>query len=277
MMAFFLLMWLLNATTEAQRLGLADYFSPTNLLSHASSGTGQPFGGHTAMVDGAMVSDRGSVQIMEGRRPPVKDSEVGETEIVKQQIGPDGAQTGSTEPGDGKPLTGQAALRMGEQADGQGLSGHATRPGEHSTDLARPPTDAELRAEAERREREILEATAEQIREAVADDPALADLAKQLAIDLTPEGLRIQIMDEVRQPMFATGSSVPNERARALLRKIAPVLRKLPQAISISGHTDAAPFAGRDRTNWELSSATNQHTESCRAGGEGVTETENLF
>src|SRR5258706_12637177 len=48
MMAFFLLMWLLNATTEDQRKGLADYFSPNNLMSHASSGTGQPFGGHTA-------------------------------------------------------------------------------------------------------------------------------------------------------------------------------------------------------------------------------------
>src|ERR1700690_561457 len=47
MMAFFLLLWLLNAVTEDQRKGLADYFSPNNLLSHASSGTGQPFGGHT--------------------------------------------------------------------------------------------------------------------------------------------------------------------------------------------------------------------------------------
>ncbi len=54
MMAFFLLMWLLNATTEDQRKGLADYFSPNNLLSHASSGTGQPFGGHTPFDDGAM-------------------------------------------------------------------------------------------------------------------------------------------------------------------------------------------------------------------------------
>ncbi len=46
MMAFFLLMWLLNATTEDQRRGLADYFSPNNVLSHTSSGTGEPFGGH---------------------------------------------------------------------------------------------------------------------------------------------------------------------------------------------------------------------------------------
>src|SRR5271155_447950 len=71
MMAFFLLMWLLNATTEDQRKGLADYFSPSNLMSHGSSGSGQVFGGHTAFDHGAMVSDRGAVQVVEGKRPVV--------------------------------------------------------------------------------------------------------------------------------------------------------------------------------------------------------------
>jgi chemotaxis protein MotB len=75
MMAFFLLMWLLNATTEDQRKGLADYFAPSNLMSHASSGTGQPFGGHTAFDEGAMVSDRGAVEIADGKRPPVEAAE----------------------------------------------------------------------------------------------------------------------------------------------------------------------------------------------------------
>jgi hypothetical protein len=54
--------------------------------------------------------------------------------------------------------------------------------------------------------------------------------------------------------MFPTGSSTPNERARLLIQKIVPVLVKLNQSISIAGHTDAAPFPGPDRTNWELSS-----------------------
>ena len=97
------------------------------------------------------------------------------------------------------------------------------------------------------------QAAAEQIREAVRSDPALAGLANQLAIDLTPEGLRIQILDEDRSPMFATGSAVPNDRARQLLQKVAPVLVRLPEAISLSGHTDSTPFRGGERTNWELS------------------------
>src|ERR1700744_5442420 len=73
MMAFFLLMWLLNATTEDQRKGLADYFSPNSVLSHASSGTGNPFGGHTAFDRGALVSDRGAVQALVGSRPTPLD------------------------------------------------------------------------------------------------------------------------------------------------------------------------------------------------------------
>ena len=98
------------------------------------------------------------------------------------------------------------------------------------------------------------EKAANDIRAAVNGDPALAELAKQLAIDMTPEGLRIQIMDEVKSPMFATGSAEPNDRARDLLKKVAPVLQKLPEAISIAGHTDATPYAGLGKTNWELSS-----------------------
>jgi len=87
----------------------------------------------------------------------------------------------------------------------------------------------------------------------VAADPALADLARQLAIDITPEGLRVQILDEEQKPMFTTGSAAPNDRARLLLQKVVPVLQRLPEDISIAGHTDSEPFHGTDRTNWELS------------------------
>ncbi len=88
----------------------------------------------------------------------------------------------------------------------------------------------------------------------MAGDPTLAALSRQLAIDLTPDGLRIQLLDQDQQPMFASGSVVPNDRAKLLLQKIAPVLARLPQAIAITGHTDAAPYKGGERSNWDLSS-----------------------
>ncbi|MGE0226211.1 MAG: flagellar motor protein MotB [Acetobacteraceae bacterium] len=253
MMAFFLLMWLLNATTEDQRKGLADYFSPNNLLSHASSGVGQPFGGHTAFVDGALVSDKGSVQIVMGKRPTVKDVENGEVEITKESLGFRSDHPQAQEHQDDAAAYGQAALRMGQDPTAASLAGRTEIDGQDQADPMRAPTEAEIRAEKERQERAEFEAAAEQIKEAVRGDPALKDLANQLAIDMTPEGLRIQILDEVRSPMFATGSAVPNERARLLLQKIGPVLQRLPQQISIAGHTDAAPFPGPERTNWELS------------------------
>jgi chemotaxis protein MotB len=231
MMAFFLLMWLLNATTEDQRKGLADYFSPSNLMSHNSSGTGQPFGGHTAFDDGALVSDRGAEQITVGKRPVITNTAEGDAEVFTDAQGyrPEVAST-----------------RQGGNSDDE-LAANGDRTGRA------PATEAEIRAEKERQEKDMLEKAAEQIRQAVRDDPTLAEIARQLSIDMTPEGLRIQIMDEVKLPMFATGSSTPNDRARALLQKVIPVLGRLPEAISIAGHTDAAPFPGPDRTNWELS------------------------
>jgi chemotaxis protein MotB len=117
----------------------------------------------------------------------------------------------------------------------------------------RPVTRAEIAAEKARQEKVAFEKAADEIKEAVRNDPSLAELAKQLAIDTTPEGLRIQIIDEVKLPMFPTGSSTPNERARLLIQKIVPILMKLHEPLSIAGHTDAAPFPGPDRTNWELS------------------------
>jgi flagellar motor protein MotB len=118
---------------------------------------------------------------------------------------------------------------------------------------SRVPTEAELRAAQERQEKAAFDQAAQQIRDAVRSDPALADLARQLVIDITPQGLRIQILDEERRPMFPLGSATPNDRALQLLQKVTPVLIKLPQDISIAGHTDSAPFPGPGRTNWELS------------------------
>ncbi len=241
MMAFFLLMWLLNATTEDQRKGLADYFSPNNLLSHASSGTGQPFGGHTAFDEGALVSDRGAVEITEGKRPPLDPITNPDPQVYTKAI-PAGARNADPQAADYDPAQSDPGM-IGQQPRGAGPA----------SDGSREPTAAEIQAEKAREEKAAFEKAADEIREAVRSDPALAELAKQLAIDMTPEGLRIQIMDEVKLPMFASGSAAPNDRARALLMKVAPVLQKLPEPISIAGYTDATPYAGPGKTNWELS------------------------
>ena len=75
MMAFFLLMWLLNATSEEQRRGLADYFAPANVFGKSTSGTGQPFGGKTLNSEGELASDAGAIRVERGPVPVRLDIE----------------------------------------------------------------------------------------------------------------------------------------------------------------------------------------------------------
>jgi len=261
MMAFFLLMWLLNATTEDQRKGLADYFSPNNLMSHASSGTGEPFGGHTAFDEGALVSDRGSVEISEGKRPPPNASDDGDPQVMTRAKKPAGTTAANRTEENPDPTLTDPAL-FGQVPRDPGLNPDGTR----------APTQIEIAAEKMRQEKVAFEKTAQEIRDAVKGDPTLADLAKQLTIDMTPEGLRIQIMDEVKQPMFASGSALPNDRARELLLKVVPFLQKLPEPVSIAGYTDATPYTGAGKTNWELSSDRANATRRLLTDG-GLAET----
>jgi chemotaxis protein MotB len=228
MMAFFLLMWLLNATSEEQRRGLADYFAPSNVLARANSGSGQPFSGRTLNADGDLVSDNGAVRVERGPVPPRMDIEdEGEAPPI-----PDWAEAHPIPPEPG----GAAAQADPAPPDPAQIS------------------DAALRAEHHRREAAAFEQAAEEIREMVREDPALSDLARQLVVEQVPEGLRIQILDAERQPMFPVGGAAPNERARALLAKVAQAATRLPNGLAIAGHTDATPFrGGGERSNWELS------------------------
>ena len=242
MMAFFLLMWLLNATTEDQKRGLADYFATAGTLARAQSGSGAPFGGRTPFSNGSLVSDRGSVAVVPGKADPAQppDDPEDATEPPKSRTAP--------ETPDGMPLSAaEFAVSLMPVRDASGAKAHD----QDNPEVAKA-REQEIRAR-DKQERQAFEQAAQQIRDAVRADGALADLARQLAIDQTPEGLRIQLLDEDRTAMFATGSAVPNDRARQLLQKIGPVLSRLSEHIAIAGHTDATPFRGTDRSNWELS------------------------
>jgi chemotaxis protein MotB len=261
MMAFFLLMWLLNATTEEQRRGLADYFTPLNVLSRNSSGSGAPFGGHTPYDQGQMVSDRGAQTVVEGKAPAVPEDNP-EAKLTSPASTTDPAEDRAPV-GEVRNASGNAAKAVdqeGERAPGGGVAPAQAASPSKAEFLASagagtlPKPQAERTdAAAQAREQAEFRAAAQQIRDAIAADPSLADLARQLAIDVTPQGLRIQLLDEDRKPMFASGSAEPNERARLLLQKIGPVLERLTQPVSITGHTDAAPYRSGGRSNWDLS------------------------
>ena len=110
-------------------------------------------------------------------------------------------------------------------------------------------------AELERREAEKLKQLKARLEQAIEANPTLKQFKRQLLIDITDEGLRIQIVDEQNRPMFNLASAELQPYTKIILREIGKVLNDVQNRISLSGHTDAVQYsnAGRGYSNWELS------------------------
>jgi chemotaxis protein MotB len=104
-------------------------------------------------------------------------------------------------------------------------------------------------------ERRHLEALKQRLENAIERDPQLKELKQQILMELSPEGLRVQLLDTDKRPMFELGSANVAPYLRKLLKTIAPVLNELPNRIQISGHTDSHPYPGGEAgySNWDLS------------------------
>ena len=104
-------------------------------------------------------------------------------------------------------------------------------------------------------ENQHLEALMKNLTEAISKSQALQPFKDQLLLDITPEGLRIQIVDAQNRPMFDSGSAQVKDYTDTILRELTPYLNSVPNHISLTGHTDTTPYAGHNgHTNWELSS-----------------------
>jgi chemotaxis protein MotB len=188
MMAFFLLLWLLNAVSKEQLEGISDYFAPISTRSSTTGGGG--------LLAGRTVAKKGVFET---------DTSHG-TSAVRER---------------------PAAGEMSEE-----------------------DIDELLRA---REEKQFHDAE-RQLRQAIAESPELQGLAKSLLIDDTPEGLRIQIIDQEGLPMFPRGEAEMYPYTRNALELVAKVVQRMPQDIDISGHTDATRFQNDNGySNWELS------------------------
>ncbi|WP_333586219.1 flagellar motor protein MotB [Phenylobacterium sp.] len=205
MMAFFLLMWLINTTSPEQKRGIADYFAPAS-ISSTTSGAGGILGGTALGSDGAKSS--GSMSIMEQMSPESPNPQ--------------------------------------EEGDTQDQS--------NRSQLQSSSTDA-LRDALQKREEAAFLSAAQSLRQALQDMPELAELSKNIIIDQTPEGLRIQLVDQEGRSMFSEGSAQPNDRARLLLRAVAKIINQLPNRISIYGHTSVNMDGVRAQGDWPLSAS----------------------
>ena len=211
MMAFFLLMWLINTTTPEQKRGIADYFAPQS-VAQTVSGSGGVMGGKVLGEDDAHAG--GAQSVMQKQSPPAPNSNTRALAIGETQ---GGANANSTSNSDS----------------------HSAQDGDFAH-------------------------AAEAIHQAVQDNPDIAYLSRQVITEKTPQGLRIQLVDQDGRPMFQQGSSEPMPYTRKLLSAVAGIIAALPNRVSISGHT-----SGNDAgNNWELSTTrANQGRALLQAGG----------
>ena len=112
-----------------------------------------------------------------------------------------------------------------------------------------------LKAEQVRAEIARLEDLKQEIQQKLQSNEKLKEISSQIRLDMTRDGLRIQIVDDQNRPMFASGSAVIAPYMKDLLHEIGAVLTEVPNRLTLEGHTDAQPFPGGDRgySNWELS------------------------
>lgn len=205
MMAFFLLLWLISSTSESQKEGIAEYFTPTVGLRD-SMGIGFE-GGQSPEQEGIKKDDSSPLSIVQNASPKGQSMEKDKESLI--------------------------------EAD---------------------------------QEAQLFEQAREEIKKAMESDPSLREFRDQIIVEQTPEGLKIEIQDDEKNPMFLNGSAMLSEAGKRIMDKLADVIQKMPNFISVSGHTDAEQVSANNGayTNWELSAdrANSARRELVRTGME---------
>ena len=207
MMAFFLLMWLIGATTEKQRKGIADYFTPTLVKLRAGSA------GSNGLLGGSSITD---------------------VDHYAHRAGQTGTRS-LTVPRDvtGGPKEGGSAIKQIARLQGK--------------------LNARLNASAQ-----------------------LRKLASAVKLTATPDGIRIDVLDNAGFSMFQLGTTILSPDAVALLHVISATVREEPNSLAIRGHTDALQYRQGDGigvglNNWSLSAGRAEATRQALMR-DGVTE-----
>jgi len=187
MMAFFLLLWLLQATAQSQKEGLAEYFTPTIGVRDAA-GIGFK-GGKTSYDEGRKVAEKSMPGIVVGRMPQ-----------------------------------GSVAQKQEKQAN--------------------------LEAQSE----EAFDNAKKDIKQAIEEDPNFRDFKDNVIVEQNPEGLKIEIIDDDKLPMFEAKGTQLTQSGEKILHKLAAIIKMMPNRVSITGHTESTNYAISDAvyTNWEL-------------------------
>ena len=241
MMAFFLLMWLVNITTEEDKKKISDFFNPYQ--AESASQDVEVSGSIIAISDGGKMSGEN----------------IHEREIQDSQGDP---ETNNPEPIEEiKPNQENLFIDLStielDREVYEELLYKSQKLDEIQNDVSdiknikfeNPETMEPLPVNEE-----ILEIW-RNLSKTLKDLPELKNLSENLIIEEIPEGLKIQIVDKNDFSMFELGSSSLTKEARRLLETVGGVLKEIDNPIAVSGHTDGRPFtSNRNYSNWELSS-----------------------
>ena len=130
------------------------------------------------------------------------------------------------------------------------------RRSDSDSEKARRQSIDTARAERAKQDAERIKTLQAKIDALITENPRLNEYKSQIRIDVTPDGLQIQIVDDQNRPMFDSGSAMVKPYMRDILREIGAALNGVENRVSLAGHTDAVPYSNSDRgySNWELSS-----------------------
>jgi chemotaxis protein MotB len=133
-------------------------------------------------------------------------------------------------------------------------TGQAKR-GDGADRKAKKMSGDQAKAEAAKRDAKMLAALSAKIAAAISSNPRMAEFSSQIRLEITPDGLLIQIVDDQKRPMFDSGSAALKPYMRDILREIGTALLDVENKISLDGHTDRSPYSNSARgySNWELS------------------------
>lgn len=225
MMAFFMVMWLLNAAEVHTRKAIASYFRRPGIFA-AGSGTPLEIGANGILPDGVPPASR------------------------KGEIEPDGTHE--------EPPKRKEKIASNELAELIDLKIKELK--EIVKKLSNvPEQEAEKtieQLEIIEKEKKDLQKVGEQIKEQIGSSPELKELIGAVDVKVDADGLNIEIMDTEKSSMFALGSASVMPDAEEAFKKLGTILTSMPNSIDIVGHTDAKPYRNRtgSYTNWELSS-----------------------
>ena len=202
MMAFFLLLWLLSVTTPEQKMGLADYFTPT-------------------------IGIKDSMGI--GVKGGIKASEAGKSKNDLTEVG----------------------LVIGQTKQGAVAAASNAQKGENDPDAE--ATSKNEKVEASTEDAEEFKSATQDIKQAL-DQEELKDYKNNVVIQDTPEGLKIDMIDDAKKPMFVPAGAALTDTGKKVLDSMARMVVKTPNNISIKGHTDSPSSTQNPQYSiWELS------------------------